>query len=563
MWPSGLAAAGAPVPRSGIARLVAVRGPGAWESRQGTGRLRRYILHKARYRYDAGTLPESATGEKTMHPDPPCCRTIGQLRQDLTQGVTSAVDLCQSYADRIAAATPDGSGLNAVLGLNPALQAQARDLDVLQTDSGMPLAGMPILIKDNILTEGPVPTTCGSLALQHWVPGADAPVVQGLRRAGALILGKANLSEWANFRSTSSSSGWSSVGGQTRNPHVLNRDPSGSSSGSAVAVSAGLCAAAVGTETDGSICAPASRNGVVGVKPTVGLVSRTGIIPISHRQDTAGPMTRSVRDAALMLSAMAGPDPTDPVTQDIPDDFMCHLDQHLGASGLAGIRIGMLALPDWTFSAVAPLYHAAADLLRELGSDLQAGLQMTGPNWGQQEKLALKTEFKAGLNAFFQVQAAIPPVRSLAELIEFNQVHADRIMPIFGQELLLQAQATDPEDPRYAQAVADLARLSQDEGLLKLLDGHRLDLIVAPTANPAAVVDHVWGSRGGASFCSPAAVAGYPHVTVPMGTVRHLPVGLSFVGRPFSEPLLLQVADCFERALDLVLAPQFIPSLET
>ena len=496
------------------------------------------------------------------HTPPARFRTIGQLRQDLTEGSESAVDLCRFYADHIAAIPADGSGLNAVLSLNPTLRSQAHESDASRSDSGQPLAGIPILVKDNILTEGTGPTTCGSLALQHWVPGVDAPVVQGLRRAGALILGKANLSEWANFRSTCSSSGWSSVGGQTRNPHVLNRDPSGSSSGSAVAVSAGLCAAAIGTETDGSICSPASRNGIVGVKPTVGLVSRTGIIPISHRQDTAGPMTRSVQDAALMLSAMVGPDPTDPATQDIPEGFADRLDQHLGASSLEGLRVGVLELPDWTIPQVAPLYRAAADLLRDLGSDLQEGLTMTGPGWGQQEQLALQTEFKMGLDAFFQSQTSTPPIRSLADLIDFNQAHADRVMPIFGQELLLQSQATDPLDPRYDQAVAELARLTRDECLLKLMDGHHLDLIVAPTANPAAVVDHVWGSRSGGSFCSPAAVAGYPHVTVPMGKVRHLPVGLSFVGRPFSELLLLQVADCFERALGLSLEPPFLPSLE-
>ncbi len=498
-----------------------------------------------------------------MHPTPARFRTIEQLRQDLTAGSASVVALCQFYADRISAATADGAGLNAVLSLNPELRSQAAAIEDSASASGLPLAGVPLLVKDNILTDGTIPTTCGSLALQHWVPGVAAPVVQGLRQAGALMLGKTNLSEWANFRSTYSSSGWSSVGGQTRNPHVLNRDPSGSSSGSAVAVSAGLCAAAVGTETDGSICAPASRNGVVGLKPTVGLVSRTGIIPISHRQDTAGPMTRSVRDAASMLSAMAGPDPADPATQDIPDDFTFRLDQHLGASSLAGIRIGVLEFPDWTFPQVEPLYNAAADLLLHLQAVLLKGLTMTGPGWGRQERLALKTEFKAGLNEFLKSQTAVPPVRSLADLIAFNQANADRVMPIFGQELLLQSQATDPSDPEYDQAVAELAHLTRDEGLRKLMDGHRVDLVVAPTANPAGVVDHVWGSKGNGSFCSPAAVAGYPHVTVPMGKVRHLPVGLSFVGRPFSELLLLQVADCFERALGLSVEPQFIPALET
>ena len=490
-------------------------------------------------------------------------RTIPQLRQDLADGTETVLDLCRYYSGRISAEEIDGAQLNAVLALNPQLQKEAAEVDAEGISPDLPLAGVPILIKDNILTEGATPTTCGSLALQNWVPGADAPVVRGLREAGALILGKANLSEWANFRSTHSASGWSSVGGQTRNPHVLNRDPSGSSSGSAVAVSAGLCIAAVGTETDGSISIPASRNGVVGVKPTVGLVSRTGIIPISHRQDTAGPLARTVRDAALLLAAMAGPDPEDPATQAIPENFNFNLVENLGASNLEGLRIGLLEFPDWMFAEVEPLYKVAQDLIRDLRATLSSGLKMTNSGWGQQEQLALQTEFKVGLNEFFRTQTSAPPVQSLADLIEFNLLHADTVMPIFGQEIFLQSQEKDLLDPKYEEAVADLARLTQDEGLLQLLDGHDLDMIVAPTTSPAAVVDHLWGSRLSGSFSSAAAVAGYPHIIVPMGTVRHLPIGLSFIGRPFSEPLLLQAADCFERTLGLSLEPQFIPSLES
>lgn len=497
-----------------------------------------------------------------MNHSAPRFRSITEICQDLAAGKDTVASLGERFATRIADLSDAGPELKAVLALEPSWLDAAATLDRQGPEPGLPLFGIPVLIKDNILTQGALPTTGGSLALQHWQPDADAPVVGRLREAGALIFGKANLSEWANFRSTHSSSGWSSVGGQTRNPHVLNRDPSGSSSGSAAAVSAGLCAGAVGTETDGSICAPASQNGIVGVKPTVGLVSRTGIIPISHRQDTAGPMTRSVRDAARMLSAMAGPDSQDPATQHIPPGFSFQFEQHLGASSLEGIRIGALPL-DWLLPQIDPVFGAACDLLQDLRAELVDDLKLNGMGWGDAEALALKTEFKMGLNAFLQSQGNAPPIQSLEELIAFNHRHADRVMPIFGQELLLQSQQTDPANPKYPQAVEDLVRLTRDECLLRILDGHQLDLVVAPTANPAALVDHLLGSRGAASFASPAAVAGFPHVTVPMGTVSHLPIGLSFVGRPYSEHLLLQVADCFERALNLSLEPQYLPSLET
>ncbi len=488
-----------------------------------------------------------------------CLRSMTQLRQDLLSGKDTVFQLGARYAERVNKYNETGPCLKAVLALDPAWRTSAQILDRQSPDSSLPLWGMPILIKDNILMHGALPTTGGSLALQHWTPNVDAPVVGHLRAAGALVMGKTNLSEWANFRSPYASSGWSSVGGQTRNPHVLDRDPCGSSSGSAVAVSAGLCVGAVGTETDGSIIAPASQNGIVGVKPTVGLVSRTGIIPISHRQDTAGPMARSVRDAACMLSAMAGPDPADAATQTIPPGFSFRFAQSLGASDLAGVRIGVLHL-DWLLPQVDPLYLSATTLLQDLRALLTRDLRLPNLSWGQQEGLALKTEFKMGLNAFLGAHSVAPPIRDLEELIAFNQRHAAVVMPIFGQELLLQAQATDPVDDQYRQAVADLARLPRDECLLKVLDGHNLDLLVAPTANPAALVDHLLGSRGSSAFSSPAAVAGFPHVTVPMGTVSSLPIGLSFVGRPYSEHLLLQVADCFERAQAFSIEPRFLPT---
>ncbi len=491
----------------------------------------------------------------------PCYRSITQLLLDLSSGKDTAIGIGVEYAERVANLNEVGPGLRAVLALDPVWRQSASSLESQVGAAGLSLSGIPILIKDNILMKGTLPTTGGSLALHSWRPNEDAAVAKNLREAGALLFGKTNLSEWANFRSTHSSSGWSSVGGQTRNPHVLDRDPSGSSSGSAVAVSAGLCAGAVGTETDGSIVAPASQNGIVGLKPTVGLVSRTGIIPISHRQDTAGPMTRTVRDAALLLSAMAGPDPDDPATLDIPPGFARKFEEHLDASSLEGVRIGVLKL-DWLLPQIDTLFVAATALLRDLQCDLKVDLRMNGLNWGEQERLALKTEFKMGINSFLKSRTTTPPIEDLEELIQFNNSNVSDVMPIFGQELFLQSQETDPADPNYKNAVNELTKLARDECLLELLDGNRLDFLVAPTANPAALVDHVLGSRGSSSFSSPAAVAGFPHITVPMGTVNSLPVGLSFVGRPFSEPWLLQVADCFERSLGLFLEPQFLPTLE-
>jgi len=497
-----------------------------------------------------------------MSPSTQPLDSISNILQVLKEGDATVSEVLARHETAIDQLDRNGPVLNSVLALAPERQEQARDLELKGPGSDRPLFGAPILIKDNLITAGSLPTTGGSLALAEWRPNEDAPAVAGLRKAGALVFGKTNLSEWANFRSTRSTSGWSSIGGQTRNPYVLDRNPSGSSSGSAVAVSAGLCVGAVGTETDGSITSPASTNGIVGVKPTVGLVSRRGIIPISHRQDTAGPMTRSVRDAALMLSAMAGPDPDDPATERIPEDFDPRLDQHLGAVDLTGMRIGAMATPNWLAPQAEPVYAAALELLRQLGARLVEGLEADVADWGAQEQLALKTEFRMDLELFLAQQKVEPPFRTLDALIEFNRRHADDVMPLFGQELFLDAARTDPADPAYAQAVEDLAHLCRDGYLLHLLDGHNLDAVVAPTCNPATVVDHLHGTRMLGSFFSPAAVAGFPHVTVPMGLVRHLPIGLSFVGRPFSEPILLQAADCFERNLNLSIEPQFIASVE-
>ena len=459
----------------------------------------------------------------------------------------------------------DSSGptINSILALDPERMDHVRALEQAGPDPNRTLYGAPILVKDNLITAGNLPTTGGSLALADWKPNKDAPVVKGLKSAGALVFGKTNLSEWANFRSSQSTSGWSSVGGQTRNPHVLNRNPSGSSSGSAAAVSAGLCVGAVGTETDGSISSPASTNGIVGVKPTVGLVSRQGIIPISHRQDTAGPLTRSVHDAALMLSAMSGSDPLDAATEQIPTGFDLDFEKHLGAENLCNLKIGAMATPEWLVPEAQPVYESSLRLLRDLDAQLVDGLEVSVAAWGTQEQLALKTEFRMDLEAFLAAQEIAPPFRTLQELIEFNQEHADRVMPLFGQDVWLDALKTDPSDPAYIEAVDDLARLCRDQYLLYLLDKHELDVLVSPTTNPATVVDHLHGTRMTGSFFSPAAVAGFPHVSVPMGFVRHLPIGLSFVGYPFNEAKLLRIADCFERNLGLETAPRFLETVES
>jgi amidase len=416
-----------------------------------------------------------------------------------------------------------------------------------------------VLLKDNLDTADGMTTTAGSLALEGSIPSRDSFVAQKLREAGAVLLGKANLSEWANFRSTQSSSGWSGRGGQCRNPYVINRNPCGSSSGSAVAVSANLCALAIGTETDGSVVCPSHANGIVGIKPTLGLVSRSGIIPIAHSQDTAGPMARTVTDAAILLGALVGIDPRDAATS--ASDGKSHTDysQFLDADGLRGARIGLARQFFDIHPEVTALMEEAIAEMKRLGAELIDPADVpTNGQFDQSEFEVLLYEFKADLNAYLAGLPDSVECRTLADLIEFNERNKDMEMPHFGQEIFLRAQEKGPlTDKAYLDALAKNHRLSRDEGIDAVMNEYRLDAIVAPTGGPAWVTDHVNGDHFLGASSTPAAVAGYPNITVPAGFVRGLPVGLSLFGRAWSEPTLVKLAYSFEQATGHRKAPEF------
>jgi amidase len=450
--------------------------------------------------------------------------------------------------------------VNAVLAVDPTALDQARALDRNRRARG-PLFGMPILIKDNIETAGPLPTTAGSLALADNVTDRDAPLVARLRAAGAVIVGKTNLSEWANIRSNNSISGWSALGGQVRNPHALNRNPCGSSSGSGAAVAAGMVPAAIGTETDGSITCPAAINGIVGFKPTVGLVSRTHVVPISHSQDTPGPMTRTVRDAALVLGAIAGSDPADPATAEA-DAHRADYAAALRPDALRGVRIGVMRFAAG-FGTDAALEEALG-VLRAQGATLVDIAEFQGRGEiGRNELNVLLTELKVDLNAYL---ATLPPAvrtRTLAGLIAFNRAHADEELALFGQELFERAEATAGLDDAYRTARETSLRMAGAEGIDKLLRDNNVIALIGPTMPPAWPIDAVNGdqiSGGGAGAL--AAVAGYPHLTVPMGEVRGLPVGLSFIGAKWDDARILSLGYAYEQASHRRVEPRFLPSIE-
>jgi amidase len=421
---------------------------------------------------------------------------------------------------------------------------------------------MPILIKDNIETLGPLPTTAGSLALKDNVTGRDAPLVAGLRAAGAIIVGKANLSEWANIRSNRSISGWSAIGGQARNPHALNRNACGSSSGSGVAVAAGMVPAAIGTETDGSITCPAAINGIVGFKPSVGLVSRTHVIPISHSQDTPGPMTRTVRDAALVLGAIAGSDPADPATADA-DDHRTDYVAALSTEALRGKKIGVMRFASGFGTDTA--FEEALAVLKAQGASLVEIDKFDGMDeMGENEFKVLLAELKADLNTYLATTPPAVRTRTLAEVIAFNEANSAREMGLFGQETFKQAEATKGlDDPDYRKAREVSLRMAGAEGIDRLLREHDIVALVGPTMPPAWPIDAVNGdqiSGGGAG--SLAAIAGYPHLTVPMGLVKGLPVGLSFIGPKWSDAMILSLGYAYEQASQKRVDPQFLPSIE-
>jgi amidase len=479
-------------------------------------------------------------------------QTVAALAALMASGEVSAETLTTAYLDRIERLDRAGPSLRSIIEVNPDAVAIAVALDRERAERGPrgPLHGVPIVLKDNIDTGDAMMTTAGSLAmLGHRAP-SDAFVVARLRQAGAVVLAKTNLSEWANFRSSRSASGWSSRGGQTRNPYALDRTPCGSSSGSGVAVAAALAAAAIGTETDGSITCPASVNGVVGLKPTVGLVSRSGIVPISASQDTAGPMTRSVEDAAIVLSAMVGVDEADPASRDgrgrAADDYRAFL----RADALAGARLGVVRSMFGFHEAVDEVAEAAIALMRDLGAEIVDGVDLSGVALARpSEREVFLYEFKAGLDAYLAAHPTAP-VRSLADVIAFNRAHAATAMPYFRQELLEAAQAKGGlHESAYGAARAACLRAAREDGIDKALREHRVDALIAPTTAPAWVVDPIVGDRFLGSAAMPAAVAGYPHLTVPAGAYRGLPIGVSFFAGAYSEGRLLGLGHAFEVAL--------------
>jgi amidase len=492
--------------------------------------------------------------------------SVAQLGDAMRQGQLTSRAVTERYLARIAAVDQQGPMLRSVIETNPDALTIAEGLDDERRSGRVrgPLHGVPVLIKDNIDTADRMSTTAGSLALEGSIAPRDSSVAERLRTAGAVILGKTNLSEWANFRSTRSSSGWSGRGGQCRNPYALDRNPCGSSSGSGAATSASLCAIAIGTETDGSIVCPSSANGLVGIKPTVGLVSRAGIIPISHSQDTAGPMARTVADAAVLLSAIAGADPRDAATAASRGHLEADYTKFLDPDGLKGARIGIARKYFGFHDRVDALMAAAIDDIKRLGAETIDPIELSeGHEIGDAEMEVLLYEFKADLNAYLAGLAPGVTSRSLADLIAFNEQNHDREMPYFGQELFVRAEAKGPLTTKeYVDALAKSRRLARAEGIDLVMAKHRLDAILAPTGGPAWVTDLVDGDHFGGGASTLPAVAGYPHVTVPCGAVFGLPVGLSFFGRAWSEPTLIRIAFAYEQATKHRRVPGLLPTAE-
>jgi amidase len=493
--------------------------------------------------------------------------TIATLQEGMRTGRYTARRATQLYLDRIEQIDRRGPALCSVIETNPDALAIADRLDAERKAGRVrgPLHGIPVLIKDNIATGDRMLTTAGSLALAQGPAPRDAFIVTRLREAGAVIIGKANLSEWANFRSTHSSSGWSGRGGQCRNPYALDRNPCGSSSGSGAAISANLACVGIGTETDGSIVCPSSANSLVGIKPTLGLVSRTGIIPIAHSQDTAGPMCRTVTDAAMLLAALAGTDPADSATRTSQAQAAVDYSRALDPAGLRGARIGVARERVTGYSEETDrLLAAALEVLKAQGAILVDPADI--PHLGEYDSAefdVLLYEFKADLNAYLSSLGAGSPMKTLKDLIDFNEQNRDREMPFFGQEIFLQAQEKGPlTDDGYIEALARCRRLSRTEGLDPVFSKHQLDAIVAPTGSPPWPTDLINGDHFLGASSTPAAVSGYPSISVPIGYSHGLPVGMSFIGKAWSEASLMRIAYGYEQAAKPRQPPRFLPTMQ-
>jgi amidase len=491
--------------------------------------------------------------------------TVSELQNLMESKKASCKEIVKLYLDRIESIDRKGPTLKSILETNPDAMQIAETLDREREEKGPrgPLHGIPIVLKDNIDTNDKMTTTAGSLALEGSVPLQDSFVAEQLRKAGAVLLAKANLSEWANFRAERSSSGWSGRGGQCKNPYALNRNPCGSSSGSAVAASANLCAGAIGTETNGSIVCPSNSNGVVGIKPTVGLISRSGIIPISHTQDTAGPITRTVTDAVTILSALTGVDPRDPATELSSSHLNKNYSDPMKSSSLQGLRIGVGRQYFGFHEKVDAVMEDSIRVLEKLGATIIDKTEIPNRRAVNSPSFqVLLYEFKADLNRYLEELGPEAPVKSLEEIIRFNEENADREMPYFGQELFIQAQEKGPlTDKPYLEALEKARSLSREKGLDTVMAEKELDAILAPTGGPAWVTDLINGDHFSGGSSSAAAVAGYPNITVPAGFVHDLPVGISFFSTAWNEIVLIQIAYAFEQATKIRKSPKFLPTL--